>query len=381
MSGARLFFAFAALVGLGFVLADLTDDPEPLPFTKDGVAVLDPEEPLTRIALGSCADQRLPQPIWATIRAEKPDLFLFMGDNVYGDVTGNDPAMPELRAAYEALGNLWGFQRLRREVPILSVWDDHDYGRNDGGADFPLKEQAKALFLGFWGISADSPRAMRPGNYDARIVGPEGQRVQVILLDTRSFRSPLKPTDEKGAPGKERYVPDLDPIHTMLGPTQWRWLEEELRKPAELRLIVSSIQVLAEGHGWERWGNLPRERERLFALIEETGATGVVFLSGDRHVAALYRRTEGMPYPFFEITSSSLNRPATTITDEPGPNRLGPLFNRENYGLISIDWGLKTVSLEVKNATGERELAASVPLAALRPAPPRATAAPIRLFP
>ena len=68
------------------------------------------------------------------------------------------------------------------------------------------------------------------------------------MLDTRYFRSPLKPTDEMNARGKERWIPDEDPSKTMLGDAQWAWLENELKRPAELRLIVSSIQVLSEGH-------------------------------------------------------------------------------------------------------------------------------------
>jgi alkaline phosphatase D len=95
--------------------------------------------------------------------------------------------------------------------------------------------------------------------------------------------------------------------------------------------------VLAEGHAWERWGNLPLERDRLFDLIASTGANGVVFLSGDRHAGAIYRRTEGVAYPLHEITSSGINmlRPDRP---EPGPLRLGGLYGGENFGTIDIDW-------------------------------------------
>ena len=108
---------------------------------------------------------------------------------------------------------------------MLSTWDDHDYGQNDAGGDFPYKDEAKALFLEFWQVPEDDPRHARAGVYCARIFGPEGRRVQVILLDTRSFRSPLRPTDQPGAPGKEEYLPDPDPAKTMLGRAQWAWLE------------------------------------------------------------------------------------------------------------------------------------------------------------
>ena len=157
-------------------------------------------------------------------------------------------------------------------------------------------------------------------------------RVQVIMLDVRWFRSPLRITDQRGAPGKERYLPDPDPAKTMLGAAQWAWLAEELRKPAELRLIVSSTQVLAEGHGWERWGNFPLERQKLFDTIRESGAKGVVFVSGDRHIGALYRETPAGLYPLYEITSSGLNM-VYWAAKEPGPNRLGALYAAANFGV------------------------------------------------
>ena len=184
------------------------------------------------------------------------------------------------------------------------------------------------------------------------------------------------PTDEPGAPGKEIYVPDPDPIRTMLGAAQWAWLEGELKKPAELRLLVSSIQVLAEGHGYEKWGNFPAERQRLFSLIADTKANGVVIVSGDRHVGALYRQTDGVPYPLFELTSSSLNRPATNMRDELDASRLGGLFDQANFGLVLIDWAHQAVRLELHDVDGRVvEPVASVPLAALKV--PEVLAAPV----
>jgi alkaline phosphatase D len=221
--------------------------------------------PLTRIAFGSCAHQAKPQPIWDAVLEYRPELFIFAGDNVYGDVTSG--RMSELEGAYARAATIPGYAKLRASVPVLATWDDHDYGQNDGGADFPYKEAAKRLFLEFWQVPADDPRRTREGIYHAATFGPEGMRVQVILLDTRTFRSPLlrRPSSDKG------YVPDPDPAKTMLGAAQWRWLRAELERPAELRLIVSSVQVLAEGHGFERWGNLPSEQARLLDLSQRPG--------------------------------------------------------------------------------------------------------------
>lgn len=310
-----------------------------------------------RIAFGSCADEERPQPIWGAILAYRPDLFLFAGDNVYGDVRdGKNLADADLidglQESYALAARVPGLTKLRRTIPHLATWDDHDYGKNDAGADFARRQDAQKLFLQFWDVPLSDPRQTRDGVYHAEIFGPQGKRVQIILLDTRFFRSPLKPTDEQNAPGKERYLPDDDPAKTMLGETQWAWLAERLGEPADLRLIVSSIQVLAEGHGWERWGNLPRERQRLFDLIGRTKAGGVVFLSGDRHIGGLYRGASGSPYPLVEITSSGINQ-AFQDNREQGPNRLGAVYGAPNFGTIDIDWWEGTVVLSLRGTNGE----------------------------
>jgi alkaline phosphatase D len=178
-----------------------------------------------------------------------------------------------------------------------------------------------------------------------------------VLLDTRWFRSPLRRTDQRGAAGRERYLPDDDPDKTLLGAAQWRWLEEQFRQPAELRLVVSSIQVVVDGHGWERWGNLPRERARLYALIAETRASGVVFLSGDRHLGAFYRQAEDVPYPLHEMTSSGLTK--SYRSREPGPNRIGEILGEINFGTVAIDWRAGRVDLALRDVLGtpQRQLA------------------------
>lgn len=341
--------AAAAVLALPLVFLNqrraTADDGAPLVFAPPPPD----NQPLERIAFGSCNDQRLSQGIWDVILGEDPQLLLLLGDNVYGDVTSAD--MTELRKAYAALAAEPGFRRLVAQVPTLATWDDHDYGANDAGADFPYRAQSQALFRSFWQVRADSPRSGRDGVYEAWRFGPDGQRVQVILLDTRFFRSPLKPTDQRNAPGRERYLPDPDPNKTMLGEAQWTWLEQQLRQEADLRLLVSSIQVLPEGHGFERWGNLPLERQRLIRLIGETQAQGVVLLSGDRHFGALYQLRTGVPYPLTEITSSSFNRPWRDA-NETDPLSLSPLYPEANFGMVHIHWGEHRVTLELRGADG-----------------------------
>lgn len=322
-------------------------------------APLDAEKAYRRIVFASCAQQNEDQSIWDRIAGESPDLVLFIGDNVYGDVRSADKSLPELKAAYMRLAQSEPFARVRAAAPVLTVWDDHDYGANDMGADFPLKAQSEELFEYVWAVGAEDARATRDGVYGSWILGSEGARVQVILLDTRFFRSPLKPTDEANARGKERWIPDGDSRKTMLGEAQWDWLAEELKKPAELRLLVSSIQVLSEGHGFEAWRLLPAERERLYRTLAERNAGALVLLSGDRHSAALYEKRVSTGETLIEATSSSLNLPASKWRAasgetwvEPDPNRLGAMYYEANYGLIDINWSAGAATASIRSADG-----------------------------
>ena len=317
---------------------------------------------LTKIAFGSCNTSEREIPILDQIASEEPDLFMYVGDNVYGDAYSWNPDLVELREAYHMLADRPEFQRLRTAVPMLATWDDHDYGLNDSGAVFPYKGFAETLFEDFWRVPQDDPRREREGIYTAETFGPEGQRVQIILLDTRYFRGDLRRTDDRGAPGKERYLPSQDHTQTMLGEAQWAWLAEELKKPADVRLLVSSIQVHADGHGWEAWRTLPHERERLYTTIRSSGAKGVVILSGDRHSSGLYKREDVADYPLYEITSSSLNMSFSDENNEPGPNRIGDMYALENYGVIGIDWEAGEIALDIRSRDGETVRTVSVPM-------------------
>src|SRR3954462_2449672 len=229
------------------------------------------EDPVSHIAFGSCCRQDKPAPIWESIAAQKPQRFLFIGDNIYGD----SQDMAVLRAKWKLLTDMPGYQKLQAACPILATWDDHDYGLDDGGRDYPKRKESQQLFLDVFGEPADSPRRKREGVYDATIVGPPGQRVQFILLDTRYHRSPLtkgKQEAEEGEGIRGPYVPSSDPAATMLGDAQWKWLPPPLPQQAEVRILASSIQVIAEEHGSEKWGNFPQERQRLFRTIKDAKA-------------------------------------------------------------------------------------------------------------
>ncbi len=309
------------------------------------------DTPLRRIGFASCIHQDRPQQVMEHLAAQSFDLFLFGGDNIYCE---RPYTRERLRAAYAKASSASAYQALRRAVPHLAVWDDHDYSPNDAGGDFAFKQESKEEFLAFWQVAAQDERRRREGLYHAQLSGPPGRRVQVILLDTRWFRSPLQ-RERVRLPGDGGYVPDPDPDRTMLGEAQWRWLDAQLRQPAEVRLVVSSVQVLAEGHRWERWGNLPAERNRLLRLIASTGANGVVLLSGDRHIAALYRQAQGAAYPLTELTASGVTHSWDSPTDLPG-NRIGNPYTGLNYGTVEIDWPSRSLRLAARDGQGAERL-------------------------
>ena len=323
---------------------------------------------LQEIAFGSCAHQDKPAPVWDTLAKSPPDAFIFLGDNIYGD----SKDISVLRAKYDKLIAKPGYSKLRQSCPILPVWDDHDYGVNDGGAEYVSRVGSQALFADAFNLPKDSPVRQRPGTYDAHLFGPADKRVQVILLDTRYFRGPLKKRAQRGniydgSPGPFEVNPTRSV--TLLGSAQWKWLEEQLRVPARLRIIASSIQFVSNHHGWEKWGNLPHERYRFLKLIESTNANGVLFLSGDRHHSEISRLQKGPAgYPLYDVTASGLTH-GKGWDNEINPHRIGAMYRDPNYGSMLIDWDADDpeIRLQIHNPAGALLIRHTLKLSDIQP--------------
>ena len=308
-------------------------------------------EPITRIACGSCYKPETDKGIFNTIAKEDPNVFLFMGDNIYGDT--ND--MKVLKEKYGKLTSQPDFAAFAKAVPILPTWDDHDYGLNDAGREYAKRRESQQIFQDVFGFPADHPARKAEGIYHSKIHGPEGKRVQVILLDTRYFRSPLE--KEKNAQGRKDYIKATGPEATMLGTEQWAWLADELKKPAELRIIVSSVQILTTSHRFEKWGNMPDERTRFLTLLKTSDCGPTILLSGDRHLAEVFKmpaQESGLSFDLFEMTTSGLTHAGAP--DDPSPYRIEGTYSRAlNYGVIDLNWSGKkpSVTLHVKGFDGK----------------------------
>lgn len=287
-----------------------------------------------RIAFGSCNKTTLPQPLWKPIIASQPNVWVWLGDIIYADTED----MSAMQKMYETQLNQKDYMKLRKQTDIIGVWDDHDYGLNNGGKEYSKRHESQQLLLDFLGEITSSPRRTQAGVYWSYTYGKDEQQVKIILLDTRYHRD---------APGKEG---------DLLGEEQWRWLEQELRSStAQVNIIGSSIQIIPEEHPFEKWANFPKARQRFFKLLEDTAVKGVILISGDRHLAELSRKND-FGYPLYELTSSGLthasNLPEHYPWTEPNRYRVGHDFRDLNYGLIDIDWETGKITLSICGVEG-----------------------------
>ena len=291
-----------------------------------------------KYGLGSCLDQDLDQSIWAAIETQNIDGFIFLGDNVYGDEATGE--LDKLKRAYKKQKTKipsW----LTKDKRILAIWDDHDYGKNDGGGDYKNKEEAQKLFLDFWRIPKQDPRRLRKGIYFENTQMIEGKSVQIIGLDTRYFRTELKGQ-------KNRYLPNNDPLASLLGTEQWKWLDETLENSkADILIILSSIQILATNHPFEKWSNFIADRKKLLTKLDDALKNKtVVLISGDRHRAGLYQKGG-----IVEITASALNKGSSRPT-ETDPLLIGKTYPEINFGILDIQPSKNIITLSINDKDG-----------------------------
>ena len=306
----------------------------------------------TSILFGSCSHQDKEMPIFDAILQENMDAFVFLGDNIYGDTED----MAVLSEKYQKLASQKWFKPLMDKTQVLAVWDDHDYGENDAGKNYPMKQASKNIMLDFWQVPQDSPRRAREdGLYGSYVLGEGEHAVRIILPDLRYMRDDLQSV------ARERYVKERAPKNmgpydkssgSMLGDAQWRWLEQMLLTPEPIKIIASSLQLVSEFTGWEAWTNY-EDRARLMQLIKQHGVNGVMVISGDTHWGEIARDNNSVDYPIWDITSSGLTEEWKQVS--PNQHRVSVATSEANYGFINIQWqqdplihiGLKDVKGDV----------------------------------
>lgn len=290
---------------------------------------LQSEESSFVIAFGSCNHQDKPQPLWEHISNEKPDVWIWLGDNIYGDTESESV----FRRKYDKAKSNEGYLRLRKDAKIIGTWDDHDYGVNDGDKLYPQRSMSRDLALEFLDVDKSSPVWDREGLYQSYVYQYDTLVIRILLLDTRYFKDPITPTIEGYVP-----VEDIE----LLGEVQWKWLETELSKDEDILIIANGTQIIPEDHNYEKWANYPDDRSRLLDALDQESTHNIILLSGDRHIGEIshYRLKEKTIY---EVTSSGLTHSYESIGEETNRHRIGKLLSTLNYGVITINSDHKTI--------------------------------------
>jgi alkaline phosphatase D len=294
------------------------------------------------IAFGSCNKQNLQNVLWKEIKKNKPNVWLWGGDNIYADTDNMDT----LRKDYQTLKKQKGYLDLVKDIPVMATWDDHDYGINDGGVEFSKKKEAQKVFLDFFNVDKKSPRRNQKGVYHSEIFKTQKGSVKIIVLDTRYFRTALT----KSTKNNKRFAPNTNGNGTILGETQWKWLTNKLENStADFNIILSSIQVLSAEHGFETWGNFPHEVEKLKNIIVKSNAKGVVLLSGDRHISEFSKtNVNNLAFPLIDFTSSGLTHSYKNFSSEENKYRVQNVVSEISFGILKFDFNNRKVTMQMR---------------------------------
>ena len=299
------------------------------------------------IAFGSCNKQWKQNELWDEILKSNPNVWVWGGDIIYSDT--ND--MEVLQDSYNVQKQNEDYANFTSKIEIMGTWDDHDYGVNDGGTEYPEKAASQQLFLDFIDVPSDSPRRNYEGVYFSKDFVISSNSVKVIILDTRYFRTALTEDNDTD----RRYKPNEYGVGTMLGEAQWNWLQSELQNStANFNIIMSSIQFLSGEHGWETWANMPHEVDKLTEILKTTQAKNTIILSGDRHISDFSKREIAeLSYPLIDFTSSGLTHSSTRNTGEPNQYRVGAMVNQLSFGLLKFDFSKQEVLMEMRGLNNE----------------------------
>ena len=300
------------------------------------------------IAFGSCNKTDIANRLWDDIYNVEPSIWIWGGDNIYADTDD----MVELRQLYANQKKIQQNTNLfNGDIPIIGTWDDHDYGLNDGGVEFKAKKGSQQEFLNFMDVPEDSPRRKQDGVYVAHHYATPNGTVSVFVLDTRYFRTAITIDTVTN----KRLKPNAYGDGTVLGETQWQWLANELNtSSSDFNIIISSIQLLSNEHGFECWGNFPHERDRFKKTLVASKAKGVIVLSGDRHISEFSKaEVEGLNYPLIDFTSSGLTHAYQGFKGETNPFRVGDVVFTESFGILEFDFEQRKVFFKMLGDGGK----------------------------
>ena len=275
-------------------------------------------------------------PVFTTVKNNNPLFYMCTGDFFYSDSkrdpSGFDPrdyeGVDEFRGWYARALNATEFNAttsasLYRALPIVYIWDDHDFGANNGAGTSgigairkPFSHQAYREYVPHYPLSGEEMHPI----YQAFTVG----RIRFILSEVRT----------------ESDVPSV--ANTRIGSAQKRWLKEELLKAnGTYPIIVWLTTVPWNGEpdsGSDRWQSYSDERAELANFIKDNHIRGFCALSGDMHGVGIddgtytdFATGGGAEFPIFQAGSMGSGK-----SIKAGPYNRGANKGKGQFGLFEV---------------------------------------------
>ncbi|MBX7227765.1 MAG: alkaline phosphatase family protein [Chitinophagales bacterium] len=271
--------------------------------------------------------------IFDHMAAENADCMLWMGDNVYLLPFHLRKEKRVFRKNLDVRTKMKPYKHLINSQVNYSIWDDHDFGPNNGDSRFPGKLTTDKIFNAMW------PNPTPPESEHGRYYSFVHEDIEIFMLDNRSNKI------------------NQDSSNIYLGKEQLEWLQQSLKaSKASFKIIVNGGQIIARFRGTECMRYYKDEFNSLFDFIRTEHINGVVCLSGDIHHTELLKDTTLCDYPIYELTSS----PMTSMPSKGNPQhpQLVPgtlVDGTRSYAIISVT-GIgsnRKLVLEAKSKKGE----------------------------
>jgi len=281
--------------------------------------------------------------IFLSMAKEKAAFMLWLGDNWY-----------TREADYNSAWGLWYRASRDRSMPVLApllkampqyaIWDDHDYGPNDNGKEYTLKEESRKVFMSYWANPSYGEGG--EGIYTKMSYGD----VDIFMLDDRWFRASDRMSDSVG--GRP------DPSKRMYGEKQMGWVKSALAgSTATFKIIATGSQVLNPMSPYDCFRRFPVEYDEFMSILRDERIGGVIFLTGDRHHSEVIRRDDLLSYPLYDVTASPLTSGTHTFSgpEKTNPYRVIGIDQKQNYTRVMISGkpGARTATFVFLGIQGE----------------------------
>lgn len=270
---------------------------------------------------------------------EEADFMVWLGDMVY--YLGRDYTTKEkmFNRQMKYRQNNRKNNRLLSTQPNYAIWDDHDYGPNNANASWQLKNEAAEVFKAFW----PNPY-FNEEEFDGPYFTFKQEDTQFFMTDNRTYQTEIEVENPE-----------------FLGQKQLKWLTDELKKSeATFKFIAIGSQVLNPIANGESYLRFPDERKQLLDFIDKNDISGVIFLTGDRHISEVHPFERDGKYTMYDFTSSpilSAGAELVAFKERKNPNRLkGSLIGRRNYSKANItgEKGNRKLIITYHNKRGKK---------------------------